>query len=211
MVKLALSGVADAICAGQSSKDALDSARLRAHRNVRVGRITRHIAQEDVPKHVKPKFSRVVALTDGALHILGLERPKIAIAALNPHAGEGGLFGRQDIDVVEPAISALREDGFDVEGPVGDMVFVKLRARQFDAVVAMHHDQGHIPVKLLGSSVDEKTGRMEALSSVNATLGLPIIRTSVDHGTAFDIAGKGIASETSLIEAIELAVTMSRA
>lgn len=146
------------------------------------------------------------------MQALGLERRKIAIAALNPHAGEGGLFGRQDIDIVEPTIRALRDEGFDVEGPVpGDTVFVKLRARQFDAVVAMYHDQGHIPVKLLGFSVDEKTGRWEALSGVNVTLGLPIIRTSVDHGTAFDIAGKGIASETSLIEAIELAVALSRA
>ena len=86
-----------------------------------------------------------------------------------------------------------------------------LRAEQFDAVVAMYHDQGHIPVKLLGFSVDSKTGRWEALSGVNVTLGLPIIRTSVDHGTAFDIAGRGIASETSLIEAIDLAVTLARA
>jgi 4-hydroxythreonine-4-phosphate dehydrogenase len=99
-----------------------------------------------------------------------------------------------------------------VHGPVpGDTVFVKLRAEQFDAVVAMYHDQGHIPVKLLGFSVDSKTGRWEALSGVNVTLGLPIIRTSVDHGTAFDIAGRGIASETSLIEAIDLAATLARA
>src|SRR6202041_3578954 len=135
-----------------------------------------------------------------------------AIAALKPHAGEGGLFGRQDIDIVEPTIKRLREQGFDVHGPVpGDTVFVKLRAEQFDAVVAMYHDQGHIPVKLLGFSVDKMTGRWEALSGVNVTLGLPIIRTSVDHGTAFDIAGRGIASETSLVEAIDLAVALARA
>jgi len=101
-------------------------------------------------------------------------------------------------------------DGLDVVGPVpGDTVFVKLRAGQYDAVVAMYHDQGHIPVKLLGFNVDPKTGKWEALSGVNITLGLPIIRTSVDHGTAFDIAGKGIASETSLIEAIDYAETMA--
>ncbi|TCR69228.1 4-hydroxythreonine-4-phosphate dehydrogenase PdxA [Rhizobium sp. BK376] len=233
-VKLALSGAADAICTGPISKEALnlagyhysghtelladltearDSVMLLAHGNMRVSHITTHVALQDVPKRVTPqRISRVVALTDGALRTLGLERRKIAIAALNPHAGEGGLFGRQDIDVVEPTIRALRDEGFDVEGPVpGDTVFVKLRARQFDAVVAMYHDQGHIPVKLLGFSVDEKSGRWEALSGVNVTLGLPIIRTSVDHGTAFDIAGKGIASETSLIEAVELAVAMSRA
>lgn len=233
-VKLASSGAADAICTGPISKEALnlagyhysghtelladltnarDSVMLLAHGNMRVSHITTHVALEDVPKRVTPqRISRVVTLTDGALKSLGLARRKIAIAALNPHAGEGGLFGRQDIDIVEPTIRKLREEGFDVEGPVpGDTVFVKLRAKQFDAVVAMYHDQGHIPVKLLGFSVDETTGRWEALSGVNVTLGLPIIRTSVDHGTAFDIAGKGIASETSLIEAIELAVALSSA
>ncbi len=114
--------------------------------------------------------------------------------------------------MVEPTIRALRASGFDLEGPVpGDTVFVKLHARQYDAVVAMYHDQGHIPVKLLGFSVDPETGKWNALSGVNVTLGLPIIRTSVDHGTAFDIAGKGIASETSLIEAIDLAIALARA
>ncbi|WP_165779747.1 4-hydroxythreonine-4-phosphate dehydrogenase PdxA, partial [Mesorhizobium sanjuanii] len=101
---------------------------------------------------------------------------------------------------------------FTVSGPVpGDTVFVKLRARQYDAVVAMYHDQGHIPVKLLGFNVDPATGEWKALSGVNVTLGLPIIRTSVDHGTAFDIAGKGIANEDSLVEAIEFAVQMAAA
>jgi 4-hydroxy-L-threonine phosphate dehydrogenase PdxA len=103
-----------------------------------------------------------------------------------------------------------RVDGLDVTGPVpGDTVFVKLRARQFDAVVAMYHDQGHIPVKLLGFDVDPETGTWRALSGVNITLGLPVIRTSVDHGTAFDIAGKGIANEDSLIEAIDYAERMA--
>ena len=137
---------------------------------------------------------------------LGIARPRIAVAALNPHAGEGGLFGRQDIDVSAPTIAKAVADGLDVVGPVpGDTVFVKLRAGQYDAVVAMYHDQGHIPVKLLGFEVDPATGSWEELSGVNITLGLPIIRTSVDHGTAFDIAGKGIANERSLIEAIEYA------
>ena len=190
-----------------------DSVMLLVHGNMRVSHITTHTALEDVPKRVTPeRISRVVALTDEALKALRVPRRRIAIAALNPHAGEDGLFGRQDIDVVEPTIQRLREQGYDVHGPVpGDTVFVKLRAEQFDAVVAMYHDQGHIPVKLLGFSVDKTTGRWEALSGVNVTLGLPIIRTSVDHGTAFDIAGRGIASETSLVEAIDLAVALARA
>ncbi len=106
----------------------------------------------------------------------------------------------------EPTIAKAVADGLNVVGPVpGDTVFVKLRAGQYDAVIAMYHDQGHIPVKLLGFEVDPTTGRWQELSGVNITLGLPIIRTSVDHGTAFDIAGKGIANERSLIEAIEYA------
>ena len=144
--------------------------------------------------------------THEALLALGVSRGRIAVAALNPHAGEGSLFGRQDIDVSEPTIAKAVADGHGVVGPIlGDTIFVKLRAGQYDAVIAMYHDQGHIPVKLLGFKINPETGRWEDLSGVNITLGLPIIRTSVDHGTAFDIAGKGLANERSLIQAIEYA------
>jgi 4-phospho-D-threonate 3-dehydrogenase / 4-phospho-D-erythronate 3-dehydrogenase len=183
------------------------SVMMLAHGNMRVSHVSTHVALQDVPKRLTPERLRyVIDLTDKALRGLGLERPKIAVAALNPHAGEGGLFGRQDIEVSEPTIAKAVADGLNVFGPVpGDTVFVKLRAGQYDAVIAMYHDQGHIPVKLLGFEVDPATGRWQELSGVNITLGLPIIRTSVDHGTAFDIAGKGIANERSLIEAIEYA------
>ncbi|SDN77117.1 4-hydroxythreonine-4-phosphate dehydrogenase [Methylobacterium phyllostachyos] len=183
------------------------SVMMLAHGNMRVSHVTTHVALEDVPKRLTPERLRLVLdLTDKALKGLGLARPKIAVAALNPHAGEGGLFGRQDIDVSTPVIAQANADGLDVHGPVpGDTVFVKLRAGQYDAVVAMYHDQGHIPVKLLGFEIDPATGKWMDLSGVNITLGLPIIRTSVDHGTAFDIAGTGIANERSLIEAIEFA------
>ena len=138
-------------------------------------------------------------------------RPRIAIAALNPHCGEGGVFGRHDIDVTEPLVAQMRTEGINVTGPVpGDTVFVKLRGGAYDAVVAMYHDQGHIPVKLLGFTVDKETGRWTALNGVNVTLGLPLIRTSVDHGTAFDIAGMGIADATSLVEAIDYALQLTR-
>jgi 4-hydroxythreonine-4-phosphate dehydrogenase len=189
------------------------SVMMLAHGNMRVSHVSTHVALEDVPKRLTPQRLRlVIDLTHRALRDLGLDRPRIAVAALNPHAGEGGLFGRQDIDVSEPTIARCVADGMDVVGPVpGDTVFVKLRAGQYDAVVAMYHDQGHIPVKLLGFSVDPATGRWQALSGVNITLGLPIIRTSVDHGTAFDIAGKGIANELSLIEAIEYAERLAAA
>jgi 4-phospho-D-threonate 3-dehydrogenase / 4-phospho-D-erythronate 3-dehydrogenase len=183
------------------------SVMMLAHGNMRVSHVSTHVALQDVPKRLTPERLRhVIELTHTALRGLGMNRPKIAVAALNPHAGEGGLFGRQDIDVSEPTIAAAVADGLDVVGPVpGDTVFVKLRAGQYDAVIAMYHDQGHIPVKLLGFEIDPATGRWQELSGVNITLGLPIIRTSVDHGTAFDIAGKGIANESSLIEAIEYA------
>ena len=122
------------------------------------------------------------------------------------------MFGRQDIDVSAPTIAEAATKGFDVVGPVpGDTVFVRLRAGQYDAVIAMYHDQGHIPVKLLGFEVNPATGKWMELSGVNITLGLPIIRTSVDHGTAFDIAGRGIANERSLIEAIEFAERLASA
>lgn len=183
------------------------SVMLLAHGNMRVSHVSTHVALQDVPSRLTPERLRhVIELTHKALLGIGIERPKIAVAALNPHAGEGGLFGRQDIEVSQPLIATMVAEGLDIAGPVpGDTVFVKLRAGQYDAVVAMYHDQGHIPVKLLGFEVDPATGKWQELSGVNITLGLPIVRTSVDHGTAFDIAGKGIANERSMIEAIEYA------
>ena len=222
------SGRADAIVTAPLSKEALHLAghhypghtelladltggagpvMMLAHEDFRVSHVTTHIPLEQVPAKATPeRLRRVVTLTHETLVRLGIAKPRIAVAALNPHAGEGGVLGRYDIDVAAPVLEELKAQGIDVAGPVpGDTVFVKMRARQFDAVVAMYHDQGHIPVKLLGFSVDPKTGAWEALSGVNITLGLSVIRTSVDHGTAFDIAGKGVASERSLIEAIEYA------
>jgi 4-hydroxythreonine-4-phosphate dehydrogenase len=184
-----------------------DSVMMLVHGNMRVSHVTTHVALEEVPRRLTPdRLRRVIDLTEQALRALGIPRPRIAVAALNPHAGEGGLFGSQDIDVSKPIIAEAVAKGLDVVGPIpGDTVFVKLRAGQYDAVVAMYHDQGHIPVKLLGFEIDPMTGKWTELSGVNITLGLPIIRTSVDHGTAFDIAGRGVANERSLIEAIEFA------
>ena len=183
------------------------SVMMLAHGDMRVSHVTTHVALEKVPGLITPeRLRRTIDLTHAALLGLGFARPHIAVAALNPHAGEGGLFGRQDIDISTPVIADYAAAGMHITGPVpGDTVFVKLRARQFDAVVAMYHDQGHIPVKLLGFHVDPATGTWNSLSGVNITLGLPVIRTSVDHGTAFDIAGRGLANEDSLIEAIEYA------
>ena len=129
----------------------------------------------------------------------GMPQARIAVAALNPHAGEGGLFGREEIDIISPAISQARDLGLNVSGPhAPDTVFMRARQGAFDVVVAMYHDQGLIPVKLLGLE-----------HGVNTTLGLPLIRTSPDHGTAFDLAGTGKASATSLLAAIDAAMHMS--
>ncbi len=227
-VRLSLAGRAGGIVTAPLNKEALNQAgyhypghtemlaeltgvrgscMMLAHGNMRVSHVTTHIALEDVPKRATPeRLRRVLDLTHAALTRLNLGRARIAVAALNPHAGEGGLFGRHDIDVAAPVIAQAVADGMNVVGPVpGDTVFVKLRAGQYDAVVANYHDQGHIPVKLLGFEIDPNTGTWNELSGVNITLGLPIIRTSVDHGTAFDIAGKGVANERSLLEAIEYA------
>ncbi len=231
-VGLALGGQIDAIVTAPLNKEALNLAGYRyaghtdmlsdltktpgsimllAHGDMRVGHVTTHVALADVPRLLTPeRLRRTINLTHAAVRDLGIANPRVAVAALNPHAGEGGLFGRQDIEITTPVVEQCRADGMDVTGPVpGDTVFVKLRARQFDAVVAMYHDQGHIPVKLLGFDVDPATGAWRALSGVNITLGLPVIRTSVDHGTAFDIAGKGVANEESLLEAIDYAMRLA--
>jgi 4-hydroxythreonine-4-phosphate dehydrogenase len=231
-VRLAMSGEVQAICTAPLNKAALnmaghhfsghtellaaltgarDSVMMLAHGNMRVSHVSTHTALSDVPARVTAeRIRRVVELTDAALRRLGIQSPRIAVAALNPHAGEGGLFGREDIDITAPTLAAMKAEGYDVQGPVpGDTIFVRLRAGQYDAAVAMYHDQGHIPVKLLGFHVDPATGAWDSLSGVNVTLGLPIVRTSVDHGTAFDIAGKGIASAMSLIEAVDYAVQLA--
>ncbi|WP_206517548.1 4-hydroxythreonine-4-phosphate dehydrogenase PdxA, partial [Mesorhizobium sp. M7A.F.Ca.CA.004.12.1.1] len=143
---------------------------------------------------------------------LFLSPPLLSLSSLHPHSFSFFLFFLSSLSLPPPFFSSSPSSSFSFFFPVPfSPVFVKLRARQYDAVVAMYHDQGHVPVKLLGFNVDPETGEWKALSGVNVTLGLPIIRTSVDHGTAFDIAGKGIANEDSLVEAIEFAVQMAAA
>ena len=134
------------------------------------------------------------------------------MAALNPHAGECGLFGDENANVIVPTVKAFRDRGIDVSGPIaGNTVFVRALGNEFDAVIAMYHDQGHIPVKLLGFHVDPVSRQWTALQGVNITLGLPFLRTSVDHGTAFDIAGKNVASAQSMVEAIDYALNLVEA
>ncbi|MCY4259908.1 MAG: 4-hydroxythreonine-4-phosphate dehydrogenase PdxA [Rhodobacteraceae bacterium] len=180
---------------------------MLAHGSFRVTHLSTHVPLSEVPRLLtEERLDHVLTLTFEALKRLGIRHPRVAVAALNPHGGEGGLFGREDLDVSQPVIERWQHDGHDVHGPVpGDTVFVKLRGQMFDAVVAMYLDEGHVPFKLLGFETDIRTGTWESMHGVNVTLGLPIIRTSVDHGTAFDIAGDGIANADSLIEAIDYA------
>jgi 4-hydroxythreonine-4-phosphate dehydrogenase len=177
---------------------------------MRVSHVTTHCALSEVPKRLTPvRLKRVLDVTLAALRALGMEKPRVAVCGLNPHAGEGGILGKEDSEIIAPLIAEYAAAGEAVTGPwPGDTVFIKLRAAQFDAVVAMYHDQGHIPVKLLGFNIDPATGVWQAVSGVNITLGLPILRTSVDHGTAFDIAGTGRASAESMVDAIEYAMKL---
>jgi len=169
---------------------------------LRVVHVSTHVSLREAITRVKTaRILECIRLGDRACRDLGIAAPRIAVAGLNPHAGEGGLFGTEEIEEIAPAIAQAQSEGLGASGPhPPDTVFARAVQGAFDLVVAMYHDQGHIPVKLHGFD-----------TGVNVTIGLPILRVSVDHGTAFDIAGKGIAREQSLLEAIRVAVRMVHA
>jgi len=167
--------------------------------NLRVVHVSTHVSLREAIDRVRTaRILECIRLGHRACRDLGIESPRIAVAGLNPHAGEHGMFGSEEVDEIAPAIAAARAESIDATGPhPPDTVFARTAAGEFDLVVAMYHDQGHIPVKLHGFD-----------TGVNVTIGLPIIRVSVDHGTAFDIAGKGIAREESMLEAIRVAAQL---
>lgn len=167
---------------------------------LRVVLATIHIPLADVPRALTRRVvEETIELTARELPRFGIAAPKIGVAGLNPHAGEHGLFGREEEETMTPAIEACRSRNIDVRGPFpGDTVFLRATRGEFDVVIACYHDQGLIPVKLLAFG-----------EAVNVTLGLPIIRTSVDHGTAFDIAGQGVADPSSMIAAVLLAARLA--
>ena len=181
---------------------ARDVAMLFHSDELRVVLATVHVALADVPRTLTSSLmERTIALTARELPRFDKITPRIAVAGLNPHAGEHGLFGCEETDVIVPAIEACRRRGIDVSGPFpADTVFVRARRGEFDVVIACYHDQGLIPVKLVAFG-----------KAVNVTIGLPIVRTSVDHGTAFDIAGKGVADPESMVAAVLLAARLARA
>ena len=176
-----------------------DVAMLFVGGGLRVALVTIHRSLRSVPDAIhEDEVLRVVRLVHRELPALGAVTRRIALCGLNPHAGEGGLFGREEIDVIAPAVARLRGEGIDVTGPFpADSLFVRASRGEFDAVIAQYHDQGLIPVKLVSFG-----------HAVNVTLGLPFVRTSVDHGTGFDIVAAGIADAGSLLAAMELAATL---
>jgi len=186
-------------------------AMMLVHGQMRVSHVTTHVAVRQACDLVtQSRVHAVIHLTDRALRGLGVSRPRIAVAGLNPHAGESGLFGSEETREITPAVAEARADGIEVTGPLPpDTTFARQRAGEFDGVIAMLHDHGHIAVKTVGFAA-RPDGRLKS-AGVNVTLGLPIVRTSVDHGTAFDIAGKGVADPTSMVEAIRLAAQMAQA
>ena len=167
---------------------------------LRVSHVSTHLPLREAIGRIRPeRILKVISLTDEALRRMGIEKPSIAVAGLNPHAGERGLFGSEEAEFIEPAIQRANSEGFRVSGPYpGDTVFFRTLQGEFDAAVAMYHDQGHVAVKMLGIWL-----------GVNITLGLPVIRTSVEHGTNFDLAGTGKSDPRSLLEAIRMAASMA--
>lgn len=181
---------------------------LLAHGDLRVVHVSTHVSlREACDRCTRQRELEVIQLADRTCREMGIQSPRIAVAGLNPHAGENGLFGREEIESIRPAVEDAQALGILAEGPLpADSVFSKARGGLYDIVVAQYHDQGHIPLKVIGFEMDPATGQWKSVSGVNITLGLPIIRTSVDHGTAFDQAGKGTANEDSLINAIDYAI-----
>ncbi len=233
-VQLALAGTAAATVTGPIHKEALNLAGYRfagqteiyAHLTgtrdyamllmagaLRVVHVSTHVSLREACERVtRQRVETVIRLAHEAGRRLGIAAPRIGVAGLNPHAGDGGLFGSEERTQIVPAVEAARAAGLIVEGPLpADTLFPKANGGYYDLVVAMYHDQGHIPLKVVGFTWDNAAGAWSAVDGVNVTLGIPVIRVSVDHGTAFDVAGTGLASEASMIQAILCAAQMARA
>jgi 4-hydroxythreonine-4-phosphate dehydrogenase len=232
-IELALNGEVDATVTGPINKKSINEAghhfaghtEIYAHytgtkkyamllveHNMKVIHVSTHVSLRQACDLVKKdRIVEVVELLQDGLISLGEKNLKIGIAGLNPHAGDSGLFGTEDEFEILPAVQEALKLGYDVEGPVpADTLFSKASTGYYGGVVAMYHDQGHIPFKLTGFKWNAEKQQMDSVKGVNITMGLPIIRTSVDHGTAFEIAGKGVASSDAMILAIESAVQLSK-
>lgn len=185
---------------------------MLAHHDLRVVHVSTHVSLREACDRVKKaRVLEVIEIAHQACLQMGIAHPKIAVAGLNPHCGENGLFGREEIEEISPAIAAAKEKGIEAIGPIPpDTVFSQALGGWYDIVVCMYHDQGHIPLKTVGFVYDREKEEWKAVEGVNVTLGLPIIRTSVDHGTGFALAGKGTSNEMSLVNAIDYALRMTK-
>lgn len=225
-IELAMAGEADGTITNAISKEAINLAghhysghteiyadftgtkkycMMLAHNDFRVVHVSTHVSlMEACRRCKKDRILDVIEIADKACRDLGIENPRVAVAGLNPHCGENGMFGTEEIEEITPAIEAAKEKGINAIGPCPpDTVFSQAIGGWYDIVVCMYHDQGHIPTKVQGFVYDREKQQWNAVAGVNITLGLPIIRVSVDHGTAYDHAGKGDANELSLINSIE--------
>ncbi|QJD97268.1 4-hydroxythreonine-4-phosphate dehydrogenase PdxA [Mucilaginibacter robiniae] len=233
VIELALAGEIDATVTGPLNKKSMNEAghhfaghteiyaqytgtkkyaMLLVEDNLKVIHVSTHVSLRQACDLVKKdRIVEVIELLHNGLISLGETNLKIGVAGLNPHAGDSGLFGTEDDQEIAPAVEQARQLGYDVEGPVPpDTLFSKAATGYYGGVVAMYHDQGHIPFKLSGFKWNPEKQQMDSVKGVNITMGLPIIRTSVDHGTAFEIAGKGIASPDAMVLAIESAVQLAK-
>ena len=231
VISLAMEGTIDATVTNAISKEAIHMAghnfsghteiyahythtpkyaMMLAHENLRVIHVSTHVSLREACDRVKKaRVLECIRLANQTCISMGIPAPKIGVAGLNPHCSEGGLFGREEIEEIQPAIDEALQEGICIPDgkPVPpDTIFSKAIGGWYDVVVAMYHDQGHIPLKVKGFVYDQEKQRWDAVSGVNITLGLPIIRVSVDHGTGFDQAGNGLCSEASLVNSIDYAV-----
>jgi 4-hydroxythreonine-4-phosphate dehydrogenase len=233
VIELALTGEVHATVTGPINKEAInlagfnyaghteifaefthtkDYTMMLVHEHLRVVHVSTHVALRQACDLVtKERVLKTIRLADQALKDMGLHNARIGVAGLNPHASDGGLFGREETEEIQPAVATAQALGINAEGPIPpDTLFSKAWGGQYDAVVAMYHDQGHIPIKVLGFRYSEQERKWMSVQGVNITLGLPIIRVSVDHGTAYDQAGRGTASAESLLAAIEYASQLAQ-
>lgn len=185
---------------------------MLAHHDLRVVHVSTHCSLREACDRVKKaRVLEVIQIAHKACVDMGIENPRVAVAGLNPHCGENGLFGTEEIDEIIPAIQEAKAQGINAIGPCPpDSVFSEALGGWYDIVVCMYHDQGHIPLKTVGFVYDREKQSWKAVEGVNVTLGLPIIRTSVDHGTGFALAGKGTSNELSLVNAIDYAIRMAQ-
>ena len=234
VIRMALAGEVDATITNAISKEAINMAghhysghteiyadetktkkyaMMLAHEDLRVIHVSTHVSLRDACDRVKKeRVLECIRLGNEACKALGIAEPKIGVAGLNPHCGENGMFGREEIEEIQPAIDEVMKEGINIpekKPTPPDTVFSKALGGWYDIVVVMYHDQGHIPLKVKGFVYNKKEHHWEAVAGINVTLGLPIIRVSVDHGTAFDLAGSGEANQLSLVNAMDYGIKLA--